>query len=887
MERAQDEQNERDERERAGLAGAARKGTSAEEDTSAREGGEGAPVADFLDRWSRSLALGIAALVLFPSLGQSGIWDPYELDAGDLARRIAIQVFHAGGLAFSNANNGLPTLSDLRMGELPFTSMALGFKLFGLHDWAGRLPLALWAFAGIAAVHALLSRLVSRRAGLYAAIALVTMPLYFMQARTMLGDVVTMAAFTLAFSGLIGAMLDDEGPRALGRRLAWGAVGLAGLAAGYMSRGLVVGVASPALAVGLAWVVIRGAGAAGGAGRAPSSWERDAAGALSLAVGLVALAMGLRLLLRASPEQPLLRALGFAVQKRAPLEATFDLSIRQLGHGLFPWSALLPFAIGRALRAPVSRGDTATARAGEEREAAARVALLVGAAVAYGASTLIAPYAGATAYAAPALLAGLAAVAVVDLERGAPPSRALALGCVVLGLVLYADIAHEPERAMSAFGVDKPQFPKSFEADGGRRMAYALALFVGLVSLTWFEAQPRGADAPARRPRLGPWAADMRRAYREGFAELSAIWNGNLLFGLVVVEAALFGIAAALVIGRRIRWAPVMHIPSLGVTVGAHAFWVVALALALTPLGLAAIRDGFRLLVDRARAPRASFTLVAALLAGAALCFGYYPALAAQLSPKEVFDAYGRLAGRGEPLGLLGVRARSAAYYAGSDVESVADVTRAYSFLTEQENQRRWLILKADDLPRLNALYRSHHAQNLPVLDGRSSQIVLASNTLSGRPNESWVGSMILDDPPHPAAPLDIAFEDQLEAFGWEVTDRSGRLVDSVLPGTGYHLRFYYRVLRPITGTWKAFVHIDGYQRRFNGDHDALGGKYAMNLWQPGDVVADDLELQLEPNFTPGDYAVYFGFFSGEARFHVTRGTHHDNRAFAGALHVR
>ena len=38
-------------------------------------------------RYSRLIALGIAALVLFPILGQSGIWDPYELDAADLARK--------------------------------------------------------------------------------------------------------------------------------------------------------------------------------------------------------------------------------------------------------------------------------------------------------------------------------------------------------------------------------------------------------------------------------------------------------------------------------------------------------------------------------------------------------------------------------------------------------------------------------------------------------------------------------------------------------------------------------------------------------------------------------------------------------------------------------
>ena len=61
-------------------------------------------------------------------------------------------------------------------------------------------------------------------------------------------------------------------------------------------------------------------------------------------------------------------------------------------------------------------------------------------------------------------------------------------------------------------------------------------------------------------------------------------------------------------------------------------------------------------------------------------------------------------------------------------------------------------------------------------------------------------------------------------------------------------------MLKPITGNWKAFVHIDGHQRRYNGDHNVLDGKYAMNLWHPGDVIVDDFEFQLEPNFTPGAY---------------------------------
>jgi len=299
------------------------------------------------------------------------------------------------------------------------------------------------------------------------------------------------------------------------------------------------------------------------------------------------------------------------------------------------------------------------------------------------------------------------------------------------------------------------------------------------------------------------------------------------------------------------------------------------------------VQHGFRRLVQGSRQPRAAVTIVAALVAGGVLSFWYYPALAQQLSPKEVFEAYARLHGPDEPLALVGVRSRTAAYYSGGEVESFSDAGRAFTWLTERMDQRRWLVVKSDDLPKLNSLYRKQVGRNLPVLDGRSSQILLVSNQLGEHRNESWLTSILLDDPVEPAHRVDALFEDQLQVLGWEITDRSGRPVADVVPQTKYRMRFFYKVLRPITGSWKAFIHIDGFQRRFNGDHAVLDGKYPMSLWQPDDVIVDDAEIQLEPNFTPGDYTVFFGFFAGESRFRVTRGPNHENRVNGGALRVR
>jgi hypothetical protein len=825
------------------------------------------------------LAVVIAGAVLFGVLGKSGIWDPYELDSADLARRVAVSVFGAHGLALPGANNALPTLSDLKMGELPFTSMALGFRLLGMHDWSGRLPLALWAFAGALALCALLTRVVGRRAGLYGTIALVTMPLYVQEARTMLGDAVTMSAVAMAFSGLLGAMLDDgsrrEG-RAPGAPRPWipacfFAVGVLGLVAGYLSRGLFVGVAIPAASVGLTWVLTRVA----------SSDERgldgsDVVGGLSLLTGLVAVALGVRALGHATADAPVARALGFALLKKVPTEATFDLVVRQLGHALFPWSAFLPFAIGRLFRPPAR-----APHADRDAEAHLRVALLVGAGVALGVHTFLVPYAGALAFSGVAILAAIAAVAVVDFERGAPPSRALALGVLLLGFVLYRDLVLAPERALAAFAVDRPAFPKSFEETSGQMLRVVLVAFAGLVALTWLEAQPKQAPGSLRA-----WGVRMRDAIRDGWDALGTIWNGNLLFFLIVVEAALVGLAAMIFVGRMLAWPSVTKLPKMIADAGVNLWWAMPLALALAIPGLVTGRDVFRALVRVTRVPRAAGTMVAALLAGSLLGFGYYPALAAQLSPKEVFEAYATLRKGSEPLGLLGVRSRAAAYYRGGEVETLADATHAFDWLTEA-NERRWLIVEANDLPKLNSLYRKARHTNLPVLDGRSSQILLVSNELGAHENESWLAPMILDTPPPVQHPVDAAFDDELEVVGWTVMDQKGRTVPSVTPQTKYHMRFVYRVLRPITSSWKAFIHIDGQQRRYNGDHQVLDGKYPMSLWQPGDIVVDDYEVQLEPNFTPGQYTVFFGFFTGEKRFSVSRGAQQDNRVNGGVLVVR
>jgi hypothetical protein len=203
---------------------------------------------------------------------------------------------------------------------------------------------------------------------------------------------------------------------------------------------------------------------------------------------------------------------------------------------------------------------------------------------------------------------------------------------------------------------------------------------------------------------------------------------------------------------------------------------------------------------------------------------------------------------------------------------------------------RRFLAMKADELPKLNQLYRERvqPRANLPVIDARSSQIILASSTLDGEANQNPLGKILLSQLPRPQHKLDVNMEDKLEVLGYDLTDASGKLVDSIAPGRKYRMRTYYKVLAPITTEWEAFIHIDGFHRRHNGDHKPMDAKYPFALWLKDDVLVDDYEIALEPNFSPGPYTLYFGLYVGETRLKVKSGpSDGDNRIDGGTVRVQ
>ena len=931
------------------------------------------------------VSLAVAAILpalfflVLPPLSKSGLWDPFELNVADLARRLALNLFHAGGLALAGADNSLPHLNDLGRPELPFTSMALGFKLFGLHEWAGRLPLAIWGVVGVVATYGFVSRLVDRRAGLFSAIALSTMPLFFVQARTMLGDIVTMTSVAIAFGGLaVGAFERTEGgDKPTVGRIAWVLFGLGGLVTGYYSRGAILGMAVPLLSVGLAW------GVTWAAGRRERDLFGDVIGAFALLAGAATLYWGIDAVNKTSTN--LIVAAG-ALIKAPPKYPTYDIVIGTIGHALAPWSAFAPFALGRLLLPPVGRTGVL-----QSRESYARTALVIGVAVAFAAHAYLGAKTELIPFCAPALLAAACGIALRDLDRGAHPSVAVGVGIAVMLGILHHDFHETPEKAYAAFGIRSAQFPESFKDTSLALWTVALVSFALLGMLLWTE----GDEATEEKPKTKPLAApktfkpfDPDR-YLDLLDKLREAWDGWLAMAYFALVAGASIAGLAIWVGVRFRmgwvssvslqvrdallnaWWVAAFLPfaivfgvvfaldtwrwafdntrrsfsSASLTRGFEPFeelfarlrdvpekdeeekknrWVISL-LVLFPLMVLAVPGGIlaylashntRLPVALALAIPSGIALflaigflgdllggsrtagfsVLAAVPGFVLCFGYYPALANQLSPKEVFETYAHIHHQGEPLALLGVGGRTAAYYAGGQVETLSDTQRAFAWLTEgTPSSRRYLATRSEELPKLNQLYREHThsrgepAQNLPILDARSSQILLAASSLEGsEKNQNPLSKILLSSEPQPQHKLDVNMDNKLQVLGYDIVDMKGKRMDSVAPGRKYRMRTYYRVLAPVTTEWEAFIHIDGYRRRHNGDHKPLDGKYPFSLWLKDDLIVDDYEFSLEPNFSPGTYTVFFGLFVGETRMKVISGPNdHDNRIDGGPLRVQ
>ena len=138
----------------------------------------------------------------------------------------------------------LDGIAYLEKSPLKYWMMAVSFMIFGVHDWAARIPIALasvllcwvtarfsaWAFGG--------------RAGLYSGLVLATSVGLFLFTRFLIPDVILTLVITLALWGLARALDEDEPHPTRWALLMWAAMGT-----GLLLKGLIAAVFPAATAL--------------------------------------------------------------------------------------------------------------------------------------------------------------------------------------------------------------------------------------------------------------------------------------------------------------------------------------------------------------------------------------------------------------------------------------------------------------------------------------------------------------------------------------------------------------------------------------------------------------------------------------------------------------
>ncbi len=125
----------------------------------------------------------------------------------------------------------------LEKSPLKYWMMAVSYMVFGVHDWAARLPLALSAVLLCWVTMRFGAWAISPRAGFWAAIALATSAGLFLFTRVLIPDVILTLTITVALWSFLRALDQDE-PRP---RL-WAALMAAAIGTGLLLKGLIAAV---------------------------------------------------------------------------------------------------------------------------------------------------------------------------------------------------------------------------------------------------------------------------------------------------------------------------------------------------------------------------------------------------------------------------------------------------------------------------------------------------------------------------------------------------------------------------------------------------------------------------------------------------------------------
>jgi hypothetical protein len=108
--------------------------------------------------------------------------------------------------------------------------------------------------------------------------------------------------------------------------------------------------------------------------------------------------------------------------------------------------------------------------------------------------------------------------------------------------------------------------------------------------------------------------------------------------------------------------------------------------------------------------------------------------------------------------------------------------------------------------------------------------------------------------------PANIAYSGQIALTGYEV-ERT-----TVAPGEAIPISLQWSALRAPDADYTVFAHLVGPNNAIGGQWDSQpqGGDYPTGAWRQGDLIVDEIVVQVKPDATPGTYRLLVGFYQLE-----------------------
>lgn len=180
-------------------------------------------------RWLPDLMVVAVALVVFVGciVSPPSLMDDVDAAHGQLARNM----LKTGDWVIPQLNG----VAYMEKAPLPYWMIAVSYLVFGVHDWAARLPFALGAVLLCWVTFRYGRWAFSERAGIYAGLALATCVGLFLFTRILIPDVMLTLCVTLCFWSFQRAM-NDDGRELHPRR--WAALMAVSMAVGVVLKGL-------------------------------------------------------------------------------------------------------------------------------------------------------------------------------------------------------------------------------------------------------------------------------------------------------------------------------------------------------------------------------------------------------------------------------------------------------------------------------------------------------------------------------------------------------------------------------------------------------------------------------------------------------------------------